>query len=71
MREDELKKVADGADLIVNGYAFTKTASGGICVLNLNTPNGATVFSESGEMIETSMDDIELRIATDYLGSNR
>ena len=42
----DLKKVADEADMIVNGYAFTQNEEG--CrVLNLNRPDKATVFSKT------------------------
>ena len=65
-----IKEVADNADVIVNGYAFTKCDLG-YRVLNLNRPSKAAVFSKEGEMLETSMDDIELRIAKNYLEQNR
>ena len=65
----DIKKVADAADIIVNGYAFTK-CDGIIKVLNLNRPDNAAVFSLTGEILETSMDDIELKIATNYLQRN-
>ena len=51
----DIKQVADAADMIVNGYAFTRAA----------------VFSKDGKVLETSMDDIEVRIAGDYLEKNR
>lgn len=54
-----IKQVADAADVIVNGYAFTKCELG-FRVLNLNNPESAAVFSEKGEALETTMDDIEL-----------
>ena len=55
------KQIADNADMVVNGYAFTRTDSN-YRVLNLNRDNRACVVSNSGEIIETSMDDIELSI---------
>ena len=66
----DIKKVADKADLIVNGYAFTKEADV-YKVLNLNRPDKAVVFSLNGEILETSMDDIELRIVKEYLDKNK
>ena len=55
----DVKKVADEADMIVNGYAFTQNEEG--CrVLNLNRPDKAIVFLKTGEVLETSMDDTEL-----------
>ena len=66
----DFKTIADNADLIINGYAFTKSGDY-IRVLNLNRPNKALVFDYNQEVIETSMDDIEVRIAGDYLKKNR
>ena len=65
----DIKIVADEADLIVNGYAFTKK-NDLIHVLNLNSPDKAVVFSLVGEVLETTMDDIELSIAIRYLHQN-
>lgn len=66
----DVKQDADAADMIVNGYAFTRCTEG-FRVLNLNHPDHAVVFSDSGKVLETSMDDIEVRIAGDYLKKNR
>lgn len=63
-------EVADAAEVIVNGYAFTK-AGENVKVLNLNRPEKAAVLSESGEVLETSMDDVELDIVLDYYKVNR
>ena len=65
----DIKKIADGADIIVNGYAFTRKDNG-IHVLNLNSLDKAVVFSADGEVLETTMDDIELSIASRYLQQN-
>ena len=54
----DVKQVADAADMIVNGYAFTRCAE--------NRPDRAVVFSSDGKVLETSMDDIEVRIARDF-----
>ncbi|WP_462269553.1 DUF7723 family protein, partial [Ruminococcus bromii] len=54
----DFKTIADNADLIINGYAFTKSGDY-IRVLNLNRLNRALVFDYNQEVIETSMDDIE------------
>ena len=67
---EELIKVADEADMIVNGYAF-KLRDGHISILNLNRPDRAAVLTMDGEMLETSMDDIELSIVQNYLQKNR
>ena len=66
----DVKRVADEADMIVNGYAFTQNKEG--CrILNLNRPDKATVLSKDGEVLETSMDDIEIQIVKSYLERNR
>ena len=66
----DFKTIADNADLIINGYAFTKSGDC-IRVLNLNRLNKALVFDYNQEVIETSMDDIEIRIVFDYYNKNK
>ena len=61
----DVKKVADEADMIINGYAFTQNEEGWR-VLNLNRPDKAAVFSKNDEVLETSMDDIEIQIVKSY-----
>lgn len=63
-------EIADAAQLIINGYAFTKDG-GKIKVLNLHKPTKATLLTNEGDVIETSMDDIELDIVQDYYNRNR
>jgi hypothetical protein len=65
----DIKTIADRADVIVNGYAFIREDSR-VRVLNLNNPDKAVVFSMDGEVLETTMDDIELSIASRYLKQN-
>jgi hypothetical protein len=65
----DIKTIADKANVIINGYAFTREEDG-IHVLNLNSPDKAVVFSADGEVLETTMDDIELSIASRYLKQN-
>jgi hypothetical protein len=67
---EKIKQIADAADMIINGYAYTRCPEG-YRVLNLNRPDRAAVFSDTGKVLETSMDDIEVRIAGDYLKKNR
>ena len=43
----------------------------GFRVLNLNRPDRAVVFSPAAEVLETSMDDIEIQIVRGYLEKNR
>lgn len=65
----DIKNIADKADVIINGYAFTRNEDR-IQVLNLNSPDKAAVFSADGQVLETTMDDIELSIASRYLQQN-
>ncbi len=66
----DIKEVADNADMIINGYAFTCEEKG-IRVLNLNNTNNALIFDNKDRVIETTMDDIEISIVKDYLDNNR
>lgn len=66
----DVNTVADDADMIVNGYAFTQ-GEGCVRVLNLNRPTSAAVLSLGGEVRETTMDDIELGIVQDYYVRNK
>ena len=70
MTETAIMQIADAADMIVNGYAFTRDPKG-YRVLNLNQPEKAALISRDGMALETSMDDIELQIALDYYAANR
>ena len=65
-----VQNIADNADMIVNGYAFTKCELG-YKVLNLDNPQKAMVVSDTGEPFETTMDDIEIRIVVDYFLKNK
>ncbi|WP_288983813.1 DUF7723 family protein [Treponema succinifaciens] len=70
MNTEKIKELADNAEVIICGYAFSKCENG-ISVVNLNAPDHAAVFSNEGEMLETSMDDIELSIVRDYLEKSK
>ena len=65
----DIKNVADKADMIINGYAFTKSGDY-IRVLNLNHLNHAAVILNDN-IVETNMDDIEIQIALDYYKANK
>ena len=65
----DIKTIADNADIIINGYAFTRK-NDSIHVLNLSNPSKAVVFSLDGKVLETTMDDIELSISSRYLQQN-
>lgn len=67
---DKIREIADQADMIVNGYAFTRE-NGQIRVLNLNNLDKALVLSEYGRVLQTTMDDIEIRIVLYYWDNDR
>lgn len=69
MPEEKAEKIAEAADVIVNGYAMLKHDLG-VRIVNLDSGNVA-VFSDSDEVLETSMSEIELAIALKYLKANR
>lgn len=69
MTQLDVKNIADNADMIINGYAFTKEGDY-IRVLNLNCLNHAAVIYKN-QIIETNMDDIENQIVMDYYNDNR
>lgn len=66
----DIAKIADSSNMIVNGYAFSVQDST-IRVLNLNRPESACVLSHTGQILETTMDDIELAIVQDYYERNK
>ena len=61
------RMIADEADVIIDGYAFIKKDEGRVTVVNLNREGHAALVFPSGEVVESSMDEIELAIAMDYL----
>ena len=60
----DIKEIADKADLIVNGYAYTKDKDY-IRVINLNNLSHAAVIYND-KIVETNMDEIESQIVLDY-----
>lgn len=71
MNNDELLKVSSDADMIVCGYAFTKTEDSNIRVLDLKEPHHALLMSPQGEILETTMNDVELSIVEGYWDKSR
>ena len=67
MSNDEVKKACSTADMIVCGYAFTRTEDSNVRVLDLRE----LLLSEQGEVLETSMDDVELSIVKGYWEKNK
>ena len=67
---EKIRDAAEQADLIVNGYAFRKKEDK-LFVLNLKNPEKALVLGANDEVLETSMDDIEIQVVMSYLERNR
>lgn len=70
MSNEEIQKIADNADMILAGYAFTKTKDGFIRILNLQNTDEACVLQQDGTMIETTMNDINLLKVQSYYLKN-
>lgn len=65
----DVKEIADKADMIINGYAYTKEGEY-VRVLNLNCINHAAAIY-GGKIVDTNMDDIENQIVMDYYEQNK
>lgn len=70
MLEADIKKIAEEAKFVVNGYAFSARSDGFISILNLNHPDCAMVVKTDGEIVETNMDQIEQHIVLDLCKKN-
>ena len=71
MNNDELLKVSSAADMIVCGYAFSKAENSNIRVIDHKEPHHAILMSAQGEVLETTMDDVELSIVEGYWEKNK
>lgn len=59
----DILDIADTADMIVNGYAFTK-CNDGYQVLNLNRPKHAVVLSVDGDILASHFLKIQGNLTT-------
>lgn len=71
MSEEQLKDIADKADMIVANYAFTVSENGEVKVLLLTEPSQACVLNADGEMIKSSMDDAHVALVQAYYLKNK
>lgn len=71
MNQFDIEKIADSAQMIVGGYAFSQTEEEFIRVLNLHVPHHALVMTEDAEILETNMDDIEISIVCKLWNRNK
>ena len=71
MTTNDVEQIAANAIMIVCGYAFMKMENGYTRIVNLQVPHHALVISAEGEVLETSMDDVELEIVLGYWKRNK
>ena len=73
MNQNDIKAIAENALMIIDGYAFSKPEGQGdnISIVNLHAPNHALVMTRNGEVLETTMDDIEISIVQTYWSENK
>ena len=64
MPETMVRDIADKADMIIRGYAFTRDGDL-IRVFNLNDRESSMVITPEGVMVETNMDEIEQALVLD------
>jgi hypothetical protein len=67
MPETMVREIADKADMIIKGYAFTRDDDL-IRVFNLNDRESSMVITPEGVMVETNMDEIEQALVLDIWG---
>ena len=65
-----MKSLRTSCQLFLYHITFTKDGEN-IRVLNLNNPKKAAYLNKNGDVLETSMDDIELDIVSEYYQKNR
>ena len=71
MTANNIEQIASNAIMIVCGYAFMKMDNSNIRIVSLQAPHHALVISAEGEVLETSMDDVELEIVLGYWERNK
>ena len=64
-----LEKIANDAEVIIDGFAVEKVEQG-FRVFDLNNGNGIAIFLNDGTLMETNMDEIELVIAKQRLNQS-
>ena len=71
MSLEELSLARKNSDMIVCGYAFSRVDDSLIRIVDLNEPHHALVMSSIGDVLETTMDDVELDIVKGYWQKNQ
>lgn len=71
MSSNDIEKTCATADMIVCGYAFTRMPDNNIQILQLHKPNHALILSREEQVLETTMDDVEIDIVKGYWNKNK
>ena len=66
----DINKIADNADIIIAGYAYTISGEQ-VFVLNLNNPKEACTLSIDGEMLSSNMNDVTINLVQAYYLKNK
>ena len=69
MPETMVREIADKADMIIKGYAFTRDGDL-IRVFNLNDRESSMVITPEGVMVETNMNEIEQALVLEIWSNN-
>lgn len=70
MPEELLEEIADKANMIIAGFAYT-LQDNQVKILNLNNPSEACILSKDGEMLSSNMDDVTLSLVQAYYYKNK
>ncbi len=65
MSEEKIREIADKADMIIKGYAFTRNDEGLIQVIYLGDSASSMIITADGERVATNMDEIEQALVLD------
>lgn len=65
MSEEKIREIADKADMIIKGYAFTRNDEGLIQVIYLADSASSMIITADGERVATNMDEIEQALVLD------
>lgn len=66
----DIRQIAEAAGMIVDGYAFSAAEDDTVRIINLHGAHHAAVIRQDGEVLETNMDDRELRGICGFIQEN-
>ena len=73
MRDNEIQRIADSADMIVAGYSYTTDKNGNVRVLDLEHPDRAAVLQPDGDTViqnRGTVSDKDMRTIQKYIKTN-